>query len=300
MAREVLVKSVLNKTKRHDSWFLSQYTINPFSACAFNCLFCYIRGSRYGTHMEEKVSVKANLLPVLEKELKRRADKNEYGFIVVSSATDPYLQIEEKYELTRRVLELILKFRFPVHIITRSPLVLRDVDLLHQINANAILPPEFEGRMNQKAIVSFSFSTIDEQIAKIFEPGAPSPLKRLEALRQIVSEGLLCGVSLMPLLPYITDKGEHLQQMYETFADAGAHYVLAASLTLFGTNAADSKPLFYAALNTHYPDLLEKYIRLFGEGSEMPKYYTTALRKKTDSLAAEFHVRNSILNLSPH
>ena len=298
MAREILVKSVLNKTKKHDSWFLSTYTINPFSACAFNCLFCYIRGSRYGSHMEEKVSVKANLLPILEKELKRRAEKKEYGFIVVSSATDPYLQIEEKYRLTRQVLELILQYRFPVHIITRSPLVLRDLDLLHQINANAILPPEFKEHLNHGAIVSFSFSTIDEHIAKIFEPGAPSPLKRIDAIRQVVSEGFLCGVSLMPLLPYISDKGEHLHQMYETFSNAGAQYVLAATLTLFGTSAADSKPLYYEALKTHYPELLEKYNRLFAEGSEMPAYYKEALKRKTDSLAKEFRVRNSILHPS--
>ncbi|HEY5918142.1 MAG TPA: radical SAM protein, partial [Chryseolinea sp.] len=123
MPREILVKSVLNKTKRRDPWFLDDYTVNPYSACSFNCLFCYIRGSKYGEHMEEKLSIKSNALEVLDKQLKNRARKDQYGIIVLSSATDPYLQIEKDTLLTRKILEVILQHRFPVHIITRSNLV---------------------------------------------------------------------------------------------------------------------------------------------------------------------------------
>src|SRR5688500_20187222 len=96
MPVEILVKSVLNKTKRRDPWFLDDYTLNPYSACSFNCLYCYIRGSKYGEHMEEKLAVKINALDILEKQLKNRAKKNQHGIIVVSSATDPYLQIRSE------------------------------------------------------------------------------------------------------------------------------------------------------------------------------------------------------------
>ena len=92
MPREIQVKTVLNKTKRRDAWFLDDYTINPYSGCSFNCLYCYIRGSKYGIHMEEKLSIKANAVEVLEKQLSNRAKKGQYGIIVLSSATDPYLQ----------------------------------------------------------------------------------------------------------------------------------------------------------------------------------------------------------------
>src|SRR5688572_16981310 len=122
MPQEIVVKSMLNKTKRRDPWFLDDYTINPYSGCSFNCLYCYIRGSKYGTNMEEKTSVKKNALEVLEKQLKNRAKKGQYGFIVLSSATDPYLQLEKEYGLTRRILELILHYKFPVHMITKSDL----------------------------------------------------------------------------------------------------------------------------------------------------------------------------------
>src|SRR5687767_14453246 len=123
MPQEILAKTILNKKKHRDQWFLDDYTINPYSGCSFNCLYCYIRGSKYGTHMEEKLSVKINTLELLEKQLKNRAKKGQYGVIVLASATEPYLQFEKDYRLTRGILELILKYRFPVHIITKSSLV---------------------------------------------------------------------------------------------------------------------------------------------------------------------------------
>src|SRR5215212_6377570 len=105
MPTGIQVKSVLNKTKRRDPWFLDDYTINPYSGCSFNCLYCYIRGSKYGIHMEDKLSVKENAVELLDKQLANRAKKNQFGFIAMSSATDPYLQIEKETMLTRRLLE---------------------------------------------------------------------------------------------------------------------------------------------------------------------------------------------------
>src|ERR1700745_3506626 len=123
MPHAIQVKTILNKTKRRDPWFLDEYTINPYSGCSFNCLYCYIRGSKYGEHMEEKLSMKTNAVELLEKQLSLRAKKNQFGFIVMSSATDSYLQIEKETQLTRKLLEVILKFRFPVHMITKSDLI---------------------------------------------------------------------------------------------------------------------------------------------------------------------------------
>src|SRR5688572_11017704 len=126
----ITVKSVLNKTKRRDPWFLDDYTINPYSGCSFNCSFCYIRGSKYGAHMEEKTSMKENAVELLDNQLALRARKGQYGFIVLASATEPYLQAEKETRLTRNLIEVIAKYKFPVHIITRSDLVIRDLDLL--------------------------------------------------------------------------------------------------------------------------------------------------------------------------
>ncbi len=257
------VKSVLNKTKKRDEWFLDDYTLNPYSGCSFNCLYCYIRGSKYGLHMEEKLVVKENAIEVLEKQLHSRAKKNQYGIIVLASATEPYLQFEKELGLTRKILELILKYRFPVHIITKSDLVTRDFDLLKQIDETAILPADLENKLHHKALITFSFSTIDDTIGKMIEPGATPPSLRLKTLEMTVKEGFLTGVSMMPLLPEITDTNDELSNMFVAFKKAGAHYVMPASLTLFGNGPTDSKTLMLRAIQKHFPEKLNLYQSLF-------------------------------------
>ncbi len=297
MPNAIQVKSILNKTKSRDSWFLDDYTINAYSGCSFNCLYCYIRGSKYGTHMEEKLAVKENALEVLDRELFNRAKKGQYGVIAMSSATDPYLHFEKESEMTRRILELILKHRFPLHVITKSDLIIRDIDLLHQINERAILPVQLTGKLQQKVFISFSFSTVDDGIAKIFEPGATPPSIRLQTLKHIVKNGLLTGVSMMPLLPYISDTGEHLELMYSSFKDAGASYVFPSTITLFGNEKSDSKTLVVRAIEKHYPYLLDKYHRLFDNSDYLPAYYNTAFAKKAKELCEKYAIRDRIVFL---
>lgn len=294
MAQEIISKTILNKTKRRDPWFLDEYTINPYSGCSFNCLYCYIRGSKYGEHMEEKLSIKINAPELLEKQLSLRARKKQYGIIVLSSATDPYLQAEKETGITRRLLEIILKYRFPLHVITKSDLVVRDFDLLRQIGERAILPADLEGRLSQKVFITFSFSTIDNSIAKIFEPGATPPDKRLHVMKAALNAGFLSGVSLMPLLPYITDTGEHLEKMFSVFKETGVKYIFPASITLFGNGHADSKTLVLRAVEKHYPQHLEKYRRFFSGSTQMPGYYIAAFNKKMMELRALYGLADMI------
>ncbi|MEO8085754.1 MAG: radical SAM protein [Bacteroidota bacterium] len=295
MPHEIISKTILNKTKRRDPRFLDDYTINPYSGCSFNCLYCYIRGSKYGENMEEKLSIKINAPELLEKQLSLRAKKNQYGVIVMSAATDPYLQTEKETGLTRKLLEIILKYRFPLHVITKSDLVIRDFDLLKKINEQAILPADLEGKLSQKVFITFSFSTIDNAVAKIFEPGATPPDKRLQTLKTALEHGFLSGVSLMPLLPYISDTSEHLEKMFSTFKDIDVKYVFPASITLFGNGTADSKTLVLRAVEKHYPHLLEKYMRFFSGSDQMPAYYSNAFKKKMGALSAKYGLRNEIV-----
>ena len=297
MLNEVIVKSVLNKTKRRDPWFLDDYTINPYSACSFNCLYCYIRGSKYGEHMEEKLSIKINALEILEKQLQNRAKKNQHGIIVLASATDPYLQVEKKYELTRRMLELIHKYRFPVHIITKSDLVLRDLDLLEKINRDAILPLDLQSSLDHKVFITFSFSTIDDTVGKTFEPGATLPSKRMITLKETLKSKFHSGVSLMPLLPYITDSEEQLEHMFQNFQQMGVCYIFPASLTLFGDGMYDSKTLMLTAIQKHYPTLTEKYKKLFSYGFSPPSWYRNALQIRIERMMQKYQFKNTLAQL---
>ncbi len=296
MPLSIQVKTILNKTKRRDPWFLDDYTINPYSGCTFNCLYCYIRGSKYGEHMEEKTSIKENAIELLDKQLAVRSRKNQHGIIVLSSATDPYLHFEKEQQLTRKILEVILYYRFPLHVITKSDLVTRDFDLLKQIDESAILPPDLAKHLSHKVFITFSFSTIDDAIASVFEPGATLPSIRVLALKRALQEGFHSGVSLMPLLPHITDTAEHMELIFKTFADCGINYIFPATLTLFGNGPSDSKTLVLRAVEKYYPHLLEKYQKFFsGNSVETPAYYQEAFYRKTKELSEKYQLKNSII-----
>jgi DNA repair photolyase len=295
MPREVIAKTILNKKKKPDEWFLDDYTLNPYSSCSFNCLYCYIRGSKYGIHMEEKLAVKTNAPELLEKQLQNLAKKNKYGVIVLASATDPYLQMEKDVGLTRKLLEIILKYRFPLHVITKSDLVVRDFDLLHEVNRNAILPATLQGKISHGVFITFSFSTIEDSMAKIFEPGATLPSRRLEIVKQASVAGFHTGVSMMPLLPFITDTEEQMEKMLEAFKKAGAKYVFPAALTLFGEGPADSKTLMFRAIEKHYAHLTDSYKNLFANDFRIAAEYQRELSEKIKRLLKKHRINNRII-----
>jgi DNA repair photolyase len=297
MGAGIRVKTILNKKKQRDVWFLDDYTINPYSGCSFNCLYCYIRGSKYGEHMEKKTSVKLNAAELLDKQLSLRAKKNEYGIIVLSSSTDPYLQLEKGTGTTREILKLILKHKFPLHVITKSDLVLRDLDLISSIAENAILPDDLQGKLRHKAFITFSFSGIDEEAARVFEPGATPPSRRLDAIRNIADAGLHTGVSMMPLIPFITDTAEHLEEMFASFKTKKAAYVMPSTITLFGSGNADSKTLMLRAIAKHYPHLLERYQKWFATSNELPANYRMAFGRKMKELSLKYNLPDRILTL---
>ncbi|WP_028980347.1 SPL family radical SAM protein [Sporocytophaga myxococcoides] len=297
MPKEIEVKTILNKTKRRDPWFLDDYTLNLYSSCSFNCLYCYIRGSKYGENLEDSISAKINGIELLEKQLHLKAKKNQYGIIVVSSATDPYLKLEEQYRLTLQALELIAYYKFPVHIITKSDLVVRDLDILHEIDKTAILPSDLSTKLDRGTIISFSFSTLNDQIAKIFEPGATLPSQRLEAFKTIKDNGFLSGISLMPLIPYISDTSENLHLFFKTFRDLSADYVMPATITLWGDDRGDSKTLVLNAIKKQFPELQEKYEKLFKNSSELPYYYRKAFYEKMNELSREYGIKDRIVDI---
>ena len=288
------VRSILNKQKKRDSWFLDDYSINPYEGCGFNCTYCYVHGSKYGENLAEKIVIKKDAVAILDRQLSNRAKKNEFGFIAVGSATDAYMQVEEEIGLTRDLLKVILKHKFPVFISTKSELIKRDIDLLKQIDETAILPEDLKQSPGRGAIISFSFSTLDEQLAKQIEPGAPSPQKRLEIVKLCSDAGFLCGVNAMPLLPFITDTDEEMEKIVKAARQYGANYCLIAGLTLFGNGERDSKQLVFKFLKNNYPDLLEKYGKMYGNVYYAPWQYQQQLKKRSDAICAKCNIKNSI------
>lgn len=289
------VKSILNKHKKRDSWFLDDYSINPYEGCGFNCTYCYVHGSKYGENLAEKIVIKKDAATILDKQLANRAKNNEHGFIAVGSATDAYMQVEEEIGLTKQLLQIILKHRFPVFISTKSTLILRDLDLLKQIDKAAILPSDLQQTLKRGVIISFSFSTLDEKLSEQLEAGAPSPQQRLETLQKTKEAGFLCGVNAIPLLPFISDTDEKLEKMIAGAKQYGADYILVGGLTLFGVEERDSKQLYFKFLRNHYPHLLEKYEKMYSSVYYPSWQYQNDLKKRTEALCKKYSIRNSII-----
>ena len=245
--------------------------------------------------MEERLAIKTNATEILEKQLKNRAAKGQYGFVAVGSATDAYLPQEATYKLTEAFLKLLLQYKFPVFISTKRTLITRDVELLKRIDKEAILPADLAVSLQRGVILSVSLSTLDERIAATLEPNAIPPIERLQLVRQLKQEGFLVGVNAMPLLPFISDTPEELEKIIAAAKEHEADYILPASLTLFGNGPADSKTLVYKFLERFNVDLIPHYDELYNGNPYPPRQYQAALKQRADALCKKYNIRNSIL-----
>jgi len=214
---ETICKTALNKTGIPGY----QYCLNPYVGCAHACSYCYasfmcrFRGSRepWGTFVECKINFPA----VLERQLKRLGPKG--GSIMTGSVTDPYQPVEAGYRLTRSCLEALAPYpSLELGILTKSALVLRDISLLQKLN---------------RCTVGFSITTMDDEAARILEPGASPPGLRLAAARQLIEAGIPVWVFIAPLLPGVGDSGEALAALFSSLKKAGVREVMADTLTAY-------------------------------------------------------------------
>jgi len=295
MLHEKLAKSVLNKLKKRDSWFLVEYTVNPFEGCSCNCQYCYVRGSKYGENMDEGLTVKLNAPELLDKQLSLRARKKEYGFVALGSATDAYIHHESQWMISRKLLEVLFKHRFPVFISTKTSLIKRDLDLLKEIDRNAIIPSDLKEKIKHGLILSVSLSTLNENISNSLEPRAIPPKERLELVTQLKAKGFLVGVNAIPMLPFISDTDEELERIIEASKKAGADYILVGGLTLFGDGPADSKTLYFRFLERQYRELIPKYRELYRYGYSTQGDYQAKLKERADKICSKYQIRGSII-----
>jgi DNA repair photolyase len=172
---EIQAKSILSKVK-NDSFFGLTYNMNLYRGCQHACIYCDSRSVCYQLGELSHIRYKGNAIELLKKELSKKKLKGTIGF---GSMNDPYMPVESKMQLTRQALEVVSQHRFPVHIITKSNLVTRDIDLLSKIS-------------KVYAAISFTITTADDDLARIIEPNAPSPSSRFEALRLLSENNIYC------------------------------------------------------------------------------------------------------------
>jgi DNA repair photolyase len=228
-----------------------KWSLNPYMGCVHRCTFCYVRAferradrpsdDRYGT----SIRVKTNVVEVLRKELARPSWEPEG--IAIGAATDPYQPAEGRYKLTRACLEVLRDAANPFAIITRGPMIVRDVDVL------------CEAARRAEVSVTFSIPTLDVDIWRRTEPGTAPPHQRLRALEQLVEAGIRVGVGMAPILPGLSDKPELIEEVVRAARDAGACGVWANLLYL----KPGTKEHYLRALERDWPELLPEYDRLY-------------------------------------
>jgi len=246
MIEEIQAKVLLSHVKQPDTWFGLKYNMNLYRGCQHQCIYCDSRSECYRIeNFDTEVLVKANAIELLEKEL---ASKRVKGTIGTGSMNDPYMPLEEEVNLTGRALKVIARFGFPVHIMTKSDLVLRDLDTLCEINTRF-------------AAVSFTITTADDELARKLEPGAPLVSDRLRAMKMLSDHGIYTGVTMMPILPFIEDNEENIRQIVEKAHAHGAAYII----PWLGMSLRDrQRAYYYDKLDGLFPGLRQKYERMFG------------------------------------
>jgi DNA repair photolyase len=275
------------------------FVLNPYGGCAFGCVYCYADFTRrFQGHTEDKwgeyVDVRVNAAEVLDKEIKslikniknrnHKPWKNEkYPIVLLSSVVDPYQGVESKYKITRQCLEVLVKNKFPgeVSILTKSPLVVRDLDLLEKLNTNPLDPPYLaetrdfvqgevevgnssltrEGRVGlylypSSISIGMTITSTDDGVSRLLEKNAPPASERLKALKQINDAGFKTYVCVNPLLPHFADNREELEKLFHAIEDAGTHEVFIEHLNLSGSKR---KRLFEELKDKIDTEVLEKF-----------------------------------------
>ncbi|MGN1181861.1 MAG: SPL family radical SAM protein [Faecalibacillus sp.] len=238
-------KTVLTKVNYGHKWFGIDYNMNLYRGCLHGCIYCDSRSLCYHIDRFDIVKGKENALAILEKELMTKRKK---GVIGIGSMSDTYNPLEKLYQQTRQALTLIKRYGFGVSIDTKSDLILRDIDVLKQIN------------MNNDVIIKITITTPHDQLSKVIEPHVCVSSRRFQVIKELSQNGLFVGILLTPVLPFLTDQEEDIREMVKLAYQNGARFIV----TNFSMTLRDiQRDYYYQQLDQHFPGLHQQYIKCF-------------------------------------
>lgn len=236
--KEIVAKSILS-TKNN---------MNIYRGCTHGCIYCDSRSECYGmTYTFEDIEVKINAMDLLDKALSKKREKS---MILTGSMTDPYMPLEQELGNTRKCLEIIEKHGFGACVLTKSDLILRDIDILKRINEKS------------KCVVQMTLTTYDDELCSILEPNVCNTRKRFEVLKRMNEEGIPTVVWLTPILPFINDTEENILGLLHYCKEANVTGLLTFGIGL--TLRYGNREYYYHKLDKHFPDLKKQYMKEFG------------------------------------
>lgn len=269
-------------------WFGSNYNMNIYKGCCHGCIYCDSRSDCYHVENFDEVRAKENALAIIERDLKA---KRKTGIVITGSMSDAYNPFEKQHELTRGALKLIDKYGFGIVIDTKSDLVVRDIDLLLKI------------KKHSPVIVNFTITTADDDLCRKIERNVSSTSSRLAAIRTLSEAGIMCGVLLMPILPFINDTEENIVGIVHGSKVAGAKWVYSGYEGFFGvTLRMNQREHYYSKLDDLAelsPDLKQRYIKEFGNAYECNSPNASKLwqvfKEECDKLDLLYHMDDIII-----
>ena len=247
------------------------FGMNIYRGCSHGCIYCDSRSKCYQfTHPFEDIEVKQNAPQLLESALKSKRKKCIIG---TGSMSDPYMHCEESLGLTRKCLEIVSKYECGIAVQTKSDRILRDIDLLDEINRKA------------KAVVQITLTTYDDDLCKILEPNVCNTKRRIEVLEKMHERGIPTIVWLTPICPFINDTPENITAILEECSRVGVKGVICFDMGL--TLREGDREYYYAALDKHFPGLKEKYIARYGNAYEIPSPHAGELMNLFKNICKE-------------
>lgn len=242
----IKAKTILSKVKYGSDWYGIDYNMNLYKGCSHRCIYCDSRSSCYHIDNFDLVRGKKDSLYILEKELARKRDK---GVIGIGAMSDTYNPLEKEYKQTRNALKIISKYGFGICIDTKSDLILRDLDILKEIN------------QKNNVIIKFTITTPKDELSKIIEPNVCVSSKRLIALKTLTDNGIFAGIMMNPVLPFITDKEEDIKELVRLSYNNGVKFIH----TYMGmTLRENQRDYYFNKLDQYFVGVKEKYIKCYG------------------------------------
>lgn len=280
--RDAPCKSAINRVQGMPF----DWSINPYRGCRHACVYCYARptheylGMNGADQFQEVIFAKTNAPEVVRRELGRRSWRGDT--VVIGTATDPYQQAESKHRITRGILEAFRDFRNPVSITTKSPMVLRDLDLLEELARHA------------SVTVHFTVTTMDEDLWRKIEPTTSKPHRRIEAMRTLRAHGIRSGVFLSPVLPGITDDLPHLEAVIAAAAQAGTDFIFSQVLRL-GPGISE---YYLPFIQAEFPTLVPRYQELYRRNSP-PGAYSELVQRRIADLKEQYGIPKTVAPAGP-